>query len=106
MTPANVFKPWIVKRPDGGCQVLFPLTELDSLVEGVAKIVRQRDESALVDALRAANIKLTARERDIKRAAEAIDRAETCWMTPNAAAFLHAARQALQPLPEAPDAGN
>ena len=31
-SPVQVFKPWIVRRPDGGCQVLFPLTELDRLV--------------------------------------------------------------------------
>jgi len=30
-----VFKPYIVKRPNGGCQVLFPLTELDRLVDAV-----------------------------------------------------------------------
>lgn len=29
---AVLFKPWIVKRPCGGCQVLFPLSELDGLV--------------------------------------------------------------------------
>jgi len=30
-----VFKPYIVKRPNGGCQVLFPLTDLDRLVDAV-----------------------------------------------------------------------
>lgn len=38
---AWLFKPWIVKRPDGGCQVLFPLTELDKLVEGIIKIIKE-----------------------------------------------------------------
>jgi len=32
---AAVFKPWIVTRPDGGCQVLFPLSELDGLIARV-----------------------------------------------------------------------
>ena len=30
---ASLFKPYFVRRPNGGCQVLFPLTELDNLVE-------------------------------------------------------------------------
>lgn len=30
--PQDAFKPYIVKRPDGGCQVLFPLSELDRLL--------------------------------------------------------------------------
>jgi hypothetical protein len=51
-------------------------------------------------------IRLAARERDIKRAVEAIGRAAACWSDANAVAFLRAAREALQPLPEAPDAGN
>jgi hypothetical protein len=38
---AWLFKPWIVKRPDGGCQVLFPLTELDKLVDAIIKIVKE-----------------------------------------------------------------
>ena len=32
---AAAFKPWIVRRPDGGCQVLFPLMELDRLIAEV-----------------------------------------------------------------------
>jgi hypothetical protein len=28
----RVFKPWIVRRAHGGCQVLFPLSELDRIV--------------------------------------------------------------------------
>ena len=32
---AAIFKPWIVRRPDGGCQVLFPLDQLDGLIERV-----------------------------------------------------------------------
>ena len=35
--PQWVFKPWIVKRPHGGCQVLFPLSELDRLVKAATK---------------------------------------------------------------------
>lgn len=27
-------KPFIVRRPNGGCQVLFPLTEMDRIIEG------------------------------------------------------------------------
>lgn len=50
--------------------------------------------------------RLAARELDIERAAEAIDRAASCWLHENVAACLRAARQALQPLPEVPDAGN
>lgn len=33
----KIFKPWIVKRPNGGCQVLFPLSELDTIVEKILK---------------------------------------------------------------------
>ena len=29
----KAIKPYIVKRPNGGCQVLFPLTELDSIID-------------------------------------------------------------------------
>jgi hypothetical protein len=29
---ARFFKPWFVRRKDGDCQVLFPLTELDGIV--------------------------------------------------------------------------
>ena len=35
---AQLFIPWIVKRPNGGCQVLFPLTELDRLVGKIVRI--------------------------------------------------------------------
>ena len=33
-SPSAVFKPYIVRRPsgDGGCQVVFPLTKLDELL--------------------------------------------------------------------------
>ena len=33
----SVFIPWIVKRPGHECQVLFPLSELDTLVEKAIK---------------------------------------------------------------------
>ena len=31
----RLFKKYIVKRPDGNCQALFALTELDELVEEI-----------------------------------------------------------------------
>jgi hypothetical protein len=37
---ASLFKPWFVRRPNGGCQVLFPLTELDTLVDAIIKLVQ------------------------------------------------------------------
>jgi len=37
---ASLFKPWFVKRPNGGCQVLFPLSELDSIVDQILSIVK------------------------------------------------------------------
>lgn len=39
---AALFKPWIVRRPHGygGCQVLFPLTELDALVLKIAETLK------------------------------------------------------------------
>ena len=36
----RLFKKWIVKRPNGGCQILFPLTELDKLVEDIIEAVK------------------------------------------------------------------
>ena len=59
----------------------------------------------LIDQHRAAK-RLAARERDIERAVEAIGRAEEFWSDARAQACLRAARQALQPLPEAPDEQN
>lgn len=41
---AYLFKPWVVRRPNGGCQVLFPLTELDKLVAAMIKIVKEANE--------------------------------------------------------------
>lgn len=38
---AALFVPYIVKRPHGGCQVLFPLTELDRLVDEVLGLARK-----------------------------------------------------------------
>ena len=40
--PSSVFKPWIVKRPDGGCQVLFPLSELDRLLDEAVELAIER----------------------------------------------------------------
>lgn len=31
----HLFKKWIVKRPNGQCQILFSLTELDGLVDKI-----------------------------------------------------------------------
>ena len=31
----RLFKKWIVKRPNGQCQILFPLTELDKFVDEI-----------------------------------------------------------------------
>jgi len=30
-----LFKKWIVKRPNGQCQILFSLTELDNFVDKI-----------------------------------------------------------------------
>lgn len=35
----ELFKPYIVKRSAGNCQVLFPLTELDNLVDKIIEEV-------------------------------------------------------------------
>lgn len=41
----KLFKPYFVRRPNGNCQVLFALTELDDLVERITKILPpQRSE--------------------------------------------------------------
>lgn len=31
----ELFKPYIVKRPNGNCQILFALSELDKLVDDI-----------------------------------------------------------------------
>lgn len=36
----RILKPWIVRRPNGGYQVLFPLSELDAIIEAMLKILR------------------------------------------------------------------
>jgi hypothetical protein len=38
---SQVFAPYIVKRPHGGCQVLFPLAELDRLVDAVLALASE-----------------------------------------------------------------
>lgn len=38
---AALFKRWIVKRENGGCQVLFPLTELDHMILMILKLERE-----------------------------------------------------------------
>ena len=40
-TASAVFKPYIVRRPNGGCQVLFPLSDLDRLVDKVLALQRE-----------------------------------------------------------------
>ena len=52
--PASVFKPYIVKRSSrrGGCQVLFPLTELDRLVGEVCAGYDERRLETAVNAQR------------------------------------------------------
>jgi hypothetical protein len=53
MTPNyGAFKRWFVKRPDGGCQVLLPLSELDTTVDEACTPIRNRlvqMERALAD---------------------------------------------------------
>lgn len=39
----RLFKKWIVKRPQGMCQILFALTELDDFVDEIVELVRQED---------------------------------------------------------------
>jgi hypothetical protein len=34
----KLFKKWFVKRPNGNCQVLFALTELDDFVDEIHKV--------------------------------------------------------------------
>lgn len=50
-TPASLsislawaFKKWIVVRPDGGCQVLLPLNELDNTIrEGIDYAPKEKE---------------------------------------------------------------
>ena len=37
----KLFKKYFVRRPNGNCQVLFALTELDDLVEEIDKVYRR-----------------------------------------------------------------
>lgn len=37
----KLFKKYIVKRPNGNCQVLFALTELDNLVDEIIKVSKR-----------------------------------------------------------------
>lgn len=41
---ASLFKPFIVKRPKGNCQVLFALTELDGLIDKIENEVTKLPE--------------------------------------------------------------
>jgi len=45
--PAAAFKPYIVKRPNGGCQVLFPLSELDAIIARVLEAGDDRLRDAI-----------------------------------------------------------
>jgi hypothetical protein len=38
----SLFKKYIVKRPNGNCQVLFALTELDDLCKEIIKLFNRR----------------------------------------------------------------
>ena len=40
---ARAFKKWFVKRPDGGCQVLLPLSELDATIDAA---LREAEDAA------------------------------------------------------------
>ena len=39
----RLFKKWIVKRPNGQCQILFSLTELDNFVDEILLELRLPD---------------------------------------------------------------
>ncbi len=55
-SPAAVFKPYIVRRPsaDGGCQVVFPLTKLDQLLDEALELalsqMARREATRLAEA--------------------------------------------------------
>ena len=38
----DLFVKWIVKRDKGNCQILFPITELDSLVAKIIKEIKKK----------------------------------------------------------------
>ena len=38
----KLFKKWIVKRPNGNCQILFALSELDKFVDEILKVVKSK----------------------------------------------------------------
>jgi len=38
----RLFKKWIVKRPNGQCQILFSLTELDNFVDEILSEIQER----------------------------------------------------------------
>ena len=39
----KLFKKWFVRRPNGNCQVLLALTELDNLVDEIDKVYQQKE---------------------------------------------------------------
>jgi len=53
------FKPYIVKRSAGGCQVLFPLTELDTIIALVLAAAEGERQEII-------NLVLGARERSAR----------------------------------------
>ncbi|HUW13420.1 MAG TPA: hypothetical protein VM537_27100 [Anaerolineae bacterium] len=66
--PTDPFRAYVVKRPDGGCQVLFPLSELDGIIRRVIETgtARMREVRALVDGARecsARSVRLTDLEK-------------------------------------------
>ena len=40
----SLFKPYIVKRNNGQCQVLIPLIELDDLCDKIKKLLKEYDK--------------------------------------------------------------
>ncbi len=44
MNIQKLFKKYIVKRPNGNCQILFALSELDSFCEEIVREVKRQDE--------------------------------------------------------------
>jgi len=42
----KIFEPYIVRRAKGQCQVLFALTELDKVVDGIIEITKREDSNA------------------------------------------------------------
>ena len=59
---AKLFKPFIVKRPNGGCQILFPLSELDFLLIKLRKAMEPQKSLMKEQANKKANTALSGTE--------------------------------------------